>query len=241
MSGRKDSLPNLDELIWVEDLRSNRRFIVRRPLVGELEGEHADVRDLSSSGFRIAHRIPLRIGSNARLKIRTESREPVPFQTTVVWSHLSDNRDPDDALLYTSGMRIEDDREGVGDEVAQLFDSHCRPDTTSMETKRLLALERLMDRITVERELLKDLDPAALLLSYQALGDVSRLNAEEKESLVQKAKEMLALTSLPSAWHHDVLAAWSLIDRKVGLTTIQAARKILFEIDRFVDAHDEPA
>lgn len=238
MAQDQDGIPNLEELIWVEDLRSRQRFIVRRPLSGELGGEHADIRDLSSGGFRIAHRMHVRIGEQADLKVLSESGE-IPFRTKVVWSRLSDNRDNDEALLYTSGMRIEEDQEHAGEDVDHLVHSHCTPDTTSMETKRMQALERLMKRMTVEREILHDLDPAALLRSYQALGTVSRMGGEEKAALIQGAKERLALESRPSAWNRDVLAAWESIDGSVELETIEAARKILLELDRFVDEHDD--
>lgn len=231
-------LPNLDELIWVEDLRSNQRFIVRRPLSGELMSDRAEVRDLSITGLRIAHRAHVRVGSTARLEIRSsEPAKLIPFETTVVWSRLSDARDQNE-LLYTSGMRIEDDPEIVGVELGRLVGAYCRPDTTSMETKRLQALEQLMNRTTVERQIMVDLDPAELLASYQALGEVSRLDTEEKAALIQGAKEMLTLTSRSSAWNRDVLAAWKSIDGRVELATVEAARRILLEIDRFVQAQD---
>ena len=237
MESKPDGLPNLAELIWVEDLRSKQRFIVRLPLRGELDGEDAEVLDLSTGGFRIAHRMHVRIGESAKLRVHSEDGD-LPFRAKVMWSRLSHDRDPDDSLLYTSGMRIEDVPKRIGDPVERLVRTHCRPDTTSMETKRAMALERLLERITVERELLVDVDPTELLEGYRALGEVARLDPDEKDELVRDAKEALARESSPAAWNRNVLAAWKSIDGRVELKTIEAARRILSEVDHFVDEHD---
>lgn len=233
-----DGLPNLLELIDVEDLRHHQRFVVVRPLRGELMGSPARILDLSVGGFGLSHPLHVRVGSSHPLRIRdSEFGEVIPFHTTVMWSRISGEKDDRGALLYASGVRIDDDISEVGGKIGRLLRYYGKPDSTSLGKKRVQALERLMKRVTSERKLLLDLEPEELLLSYQALAGTSRMTEEDKADLVRGANEILARDARPTGWNRDVLAAWKSVDGKVELATIDAARKILSEIDRFVHKH----
>ncbi|MDX1582902.1 MAG: PilZ domain-containing protein [Thermoanaerobaculia bacterium] len=230
-----DSLPDLLKLIDVEDLRHDQRYVVSAPLAGELLGSPATVRDLSVGGFGVSHPVHVRVGAVHPLQVRDrEFGEVIPFDTTVVWSRISGERDENGTLLYTSGVRIENDPAEVAGKVGRLLHYYGKPDTESIERKRALELSRLMRRVTAERQLLLDLEPAELLLSYQALSQTQQVSETEKDDLVRGANEFLSSSARPTAWNRDVLASWQSIDRSLEIATIDAARKILVEIDRFV-------
>lgn len=231
-------IPNLDDLITVEDHRTSPRFTACRPLSGEIMGEPASVRDLSVSGLGLTHVIHVRPGSPTHLSLRdTEFGEVVHLNTRVMWSHLSGDRNEAGALLYSSGVRIEDDVDRIGGKIGRLLRYYGTPETESLEKKRLNALSLLMKRVTAERKLLLELEPGELMLSYHALSEISRLEAAEIADLSRGAAESLAATGRPSAWNREVLAAWKSLDGSIELPTLEAARKILAEIDQFVREH----
>lgn len=231
-------LPNLYELIRVDNVRAHPRFVVDRPLEGDLHGQVAKVRNLSIGGFGLAHASQLRVGSTTRFDLRdTEFGEVIPFRLTVMWIRMSGGKSKSGEMAYHSGLQIKDDLEQIGGKLGRLLRYYGKPEANSMEIKKINALSRLMKRVSVERKQILEIDPEVLLLSYQALDEVSRMEPEQMQVLTREASEELAASSRPDGWSRDVLAAWKLIDCKIEPPKIERARKILDEIDRFTQEH----
>lgn len=231
-------LPNLYELIRVDNVRAHPRFVVDRSLEGDLHGQVAKVRNLSIGGFGLAHAGQLRVGSTTRFDLRdTEFGEVVPFRLTVMWVRMSGGGNQPGEMAYHSGLQIQNDLDEIGGKLGRLLRYYGKPEVNSMEFKRINAVSRLMKRVSVERKYVFELDPEDLLLSYQALDEVSRMEPEQFQVLTREASEELAAGSRPDGWSRDVLAAWKLVDYKMEPQKIDRARKILDEIDRFTQEH----
>lgn len=226
-------LPNLYELIKVDNVRSHPRFVVNRPLEGDHQGESATVRNISIGGFGLAHTGQLRVGSRVRFDLRdTEFDELITFRLSVVWSRMARDRNEAGQILYNSGSRIEDDLEQIGGKLGRLLRYYGKPESDSMEIKRIRALSRLMKRVSMERKLQLEIEPVDLMLCYQALHQTSLMSAEEAQALAREATDALANSA--GGWSREVLAAWKLTESKVDPRTIETARKFLAEIDRVV-------
>lgn len=227
------TLPDLDTLLRVEDLRRRPRFLVQRPLYGRLLDDRVSVRDMSAGGIGLSHPTLIKVGSRCKLElVDDEFNELVPLRVRTMWSHLSKERNKKGDPLYHSGMRIEDDLEVVGAKLGRLLRYYGKPEPSSMEAKKIHALSKLMRRVTTEQRTLLDLDPADVFLSYKALNDASRMGDDERADLARAASEMLASSPRPGSWSQDVLVAWKSIEGRIDLETIDSARKILVEIDR---------
>ena len=227
-------LPNLYELIKVDNVRSHPRFVVERPLGGDLQGEQALVRNISIGGFGLAHARQLRVGSRVRFDLRdTEFDEIVTFRLIVVWSRMARDRDEAGQIVYNSGSKIEDSLEQIGGKLGRLLRYYGKPEADSMEIKRIGALSKLMKRVSLERKLQLEIEPVDLMLCYQALHQVRMMSADEAHALAREATETLANTA--GGWSREVLASWKLAGGRVDPRTIETARRFLDEIDRVVN------
>ncbi len=227
-------LPNLYELIRVDNVRAHPRFVVDRHLEGEFHGQRVRVRNLSIGGFGLSHESQLRVGSRSRLDLEDpEFGEVVAFHLTIVWSRMAGERSEAGAILYHSGSRIDDELDTIGGKLGRLLRYYGKPESDSMEIKRINALTRLLRRISNDRKLVVDVEPRDLLVSFQALHEVNLMEPAQIQAIAREASEAMAGDARQDAWSREVLAAWKIAGNALAPKTIENARRILTEIHRY--------
>jgi hypothetical protein len=224
-------LPPLERGLSVTDVRRAPRFVVNKPLKGEIAGGEATVRNLSRGGFGLVHTARIQVGAAHRLHLRDdEFGEKISLRVRLVWSHMSKERADNGAFQYESGVSIDEEFEAVAGKLGRLMRYYGQPEQSSMERKRLQALSRLMKRVETEQKRQIPISPADLLLCYQALKMVEEMAAEERVSLAGKAQIRLEVQRKPGAFTRDVLAAWEVLDGRVEPRTIETSRSVLSEL-----------
>jgi hypothetical protein len=224
-------LPPLERGLAVLDVRRAPRFVVSKPLKGEIAGGEATVRNLSRGGFGLVHTARIQVGSAHRLHLRDdEFGETVSLRVRLVWSHMSQHRTDNGAFLYESGVSIDEELEAVAGKLGRLIRYYGQPEPSSLERKRLQALSRLMKRLETEQKRQLQISPADLLLCYQALKAVAEMSAEERVSFAGKAQVRLEAQRKPGAFTRDVLAAWEALDGRLEPRTIETSRSVLSEL-----------
>jgi hypothetical protein len=224
-------LPALESGLSVSDGRGAPRFRVAKELKGEIAGGEATVRNISRGGFGLLHAARIAVGSAHRLHLMDEEfGETVAVRVRLAWSHLSRERAATGAMLYESGFRIDEELDAIAGKLGRLIRYYCEPEQSSMDRKRLQALQRLMTRLATEQKRQILISPEELLLCYQALRTVEGMPAEEKSSMAGRAQVRLEAQRKPGAFSREVLAAWESIDGKLDPRTIETSRSVLFEL-----------
>jgi hypothetical protein len=125
--------------IEIIELRKADRFLATETITGTFGQADVVVLDLSLSGARVSHPLPLRIGTHAKLAFK-RGDVTASAQAIVVWSHLARATG---GMSYVSGLKLE----AVEPQYAMALNTLLRggvlrKEVDSLEKKRERMIER---------------------------------------------------------------------------------------------------
>jgi hypothetical protein len=207
-------------LAEANEARGIDRFTAVEPVSGFFGSTAITFLDISDSGARVEHSVPLKLATTGRFRFR-QNEISGHAQGVVIWSRLSETRDSKGKTLYHSGIRFD----GTG-EVAQGISAMVErgvlvPDAESLRKKEQRMLEKEQARRVAPRvrpiQHVKTIPQDVILLVQHAR---NYLGGHPDEALKWYQRARFATEGQDISYREDVLAVWEYLERSVDLATI---------------------
>jgi PilZ domain-containing protein len=213
----------------VEELRSTDRFYFSPSIVGDFDGQVAQVENLSARGARVELLIePLR-GSVAMLRFAVpDSQLEVNVAGQVMWTAVKAITGGT-SRSFRAGLLVSEKPELMRLAIGHLCDvGRAALDTHSLRLKLKIIRARARQLAPSYSEIEASGIPAEQYLLIQGVREELRLNPEEAMHWYRRARLIIndpatRVAAPPIAHHPDALAVWEYLDRSIDPSIVGRA------------------